>query len=149
MRAVVQRVSKASVVVNREIAGSIGQGLLVYLAVQDSDQEKDADYMLEKILGLRVFDDESGRMNLSVTQIRGSILIVSQFTLYGDCRRGKRPSFSEAASTQKARTLYEYFVGKCRESSLETQTGAFQERMQVTSSNEGPVTILLDSQKLF
>jgi len=149
MRAVVQRVSKASVVVNREIAGSIGQGLLVYLAVQDSDQEKDADYVLEKILGLRVFDDESGRMNLSVTQIRGSILIVSQFTLYGDCRRGKRPSFSEAASTQKARTLYEYFVGKCRESSLETQTGAFQERMQVTSSNEGPVTILLDSQKLF
>ena len=149
MRAVVQRVSMASVVVNREIAGSIGQGLLVYLAVQESDQEKDAEYMLEKILGLRIFEDESGRMNLSVTQIRGAILIVSQFTLYGDCRRGKRPSFSEAASTQKAKTLYEYFVGKCRESSLETQTGTFQERMQVTSSNEGPVTILLDSQKMF
>jgi D-tyrosyl-tRNA(Tyr) deacylase len=131
------------------MSGSIGQGLLVYLAVQGSDQEKDADYMLEKILGLRIFDDESGRMNLAVNQIRGALLIVSQFTLYGDCRRGKRPSFSEAASTQQARMLYEYFVGKCRESCLETQTGAFQERMQVTSSNEGPVTILLDSQKLF
>jgi D-tyrosyl-tRNA(Tyr) deacylase len=149
MRAVVQRVSEASVVINREIVGSIRKGLLVYLAVQETDQEGDADYLLDKILGLRIFDDETGKMNLPVTQVRGALLIVSQFTLYGDCRKGKRPSFSEAASTEKARILYEYFVGKCRESSLQTQTGAFQARMQVSSRNEGPVTILVDSKKLF
>jgi D-aminoacyl-tRNA deacylase len=149
MRAVVQRVSEASVVINREIVGSIRRGLLVYLAVRETDQENDADYLLDKIFGLRIFDDETGKMNLPVTQVGGALLIVSQFTLYGDCRKGKRPSFSEAASSEKARILYEYFVGKCRESSLETQTGNFQERMQVSSSNEGPVTILLDSKKLF
>jgi D-aminoacyl-tRNA deacylase len=149
MRAVVQRVSEASVVVSRQVVGSIRKGLLIYLAVQETDQETDAHYLLDKILGLRIFEDEFGKMNLSVTQVSGGLLIVSQFTLYGDCRRGKKPSFSEAARSEKARDLYEYFVRKCRQNCLETQTGTFQERMQVTSSNEGPVTILLDSKKLF
>ena|SRR5437879_5728003 len=149
MRAIVQRVKGASVVVNHLTVGSIEKGLLVYLAVHTTDQKSDADYLLDKILGLRIFEDDSGKMNLSVIQAGGGLLIVSQFTLYGDCRKGKRPSFSEAADPQKAKDLYEYFVSKCRETGVETETGTFREMMRVASINEGPVTILLDSRKLF
>ena len=149
MRAIVQRVKEASAVVNHLTVGSIEKGLLIYLGVHTTDEMCDADYLLDKILGLRIFEDDSAKMNLSVVQVGGALLIVSQFTLYGDCRRGKRPSFSEAADPQKARDLYEYFVSKCRERRVETETGTFREMMQVTSINEGPVTILLDSRKLF
>ena len=149
MRVVVQRVKAASVEVNHHLVSSIKQGLLIYLGMHATDQKSDADYLLDKILGLRIFEDDSGKMNLSVVQAGGGLLIVSQFTLYGDCRKGKRPSFSEAADPQKARDLYEYFVSKCRETGVETETGVFREMMQVASINEGPVTILLDSRKLF
>lgn len=149
MRAIVQRVKGASVAVNHGTVGSIEKGLLVYLGVHTTDEKFDADYLLDKILGLRIFEDDSGKMNLSVVQTGGGLLIVSQFTLFGDCRKGKRPSFSEAAGPQQARDLYEYFVSKCRETGVETETGTFREMMLVASINEGPVTILLDSRKLF
>jgi D-tyrosyl-tRNA(Tyr) deacylase len=149
MRAVVQRVKEASVVINGHAVGSILEGLLVYLAVHAKDGRSDADYLLEKILGLRIFEDHSGKMNLSLSEVGGALLIVSQFTLYGDCRRGKRPSFSGAAAPEQARELYEYFVSRCSESGFNTQKGAFREMMQVHSVNAGPVTLLLDSQKLF
>ncbi len=149
MRAVVQRVEEASVSVNGHEIGAISRGLLIYLAVHASDQSADADYLAEKILGLRVFEDEAEKMNLSLTQVQGALLIVSQFTLYGDCRKGKRPSFSEAAPPEKARHLYEYFVSKCGQAGVNAQTGAFREMMQVRSVNAGPVTLLLDSHKRF
>ncbi len=149
MRAVVQRVKEAFVVVGDDTVGVIQEGLLVYLGVQARDEKPDADYLVDKVLGLRIFEDESHKMNLSVTQKRGSLLIVSQFTLYGDCRKGKRPSFSEAAAPQKAKGLYEYFIERCRENGVHTQCGTFREMMKVSSVNDGPVTVLLDSRKLF
>ena len=149
VRAVVQRVQEASVSVNGQKVSHISQGLLVYLGVHASDQNADADYLAEKILGLRIFEDEVEKMNLSLTQVQGALLVVSQFTLYGDCRRGKRPSFSEAAPPERARDLYEYFVSKCSQMGVSTQTGLFREMMQVGSVNAGPVTILLDSHKRF
>ena len=149
MRAVVQRVSRAKVTVNGEITGEIGRGLLVLLGVGKEDTRADADYLAEKTIGLRIFEDQEGKMNLSVADIGGALLVVSQFTLYGDVRRGKRPSFDAAAPPQQARELYEYFGEKIRASGLRCETGRFQEAMQVELVNEGPVTILLDSAKNF
>jgi D-tyrosyl-tRNA(Tyr) deacylase len=149
MRAVVQRVSRAQVTVNGEIAGKIGLGLLLLLGVGRDDGEADATYLAEKIAGLRVFEDAQGKMNRSVQDVGGSVLAVSQFTLYGDVRRGKRPSFDAAAPPEKARQLYEFFVEQIRAAGLLCETGRFQEMMTVELMNEGPVTILLDSQKAF
>ena len=149
MRAVVQRVSRAKVTVNDWIAGEIGMGLLVLLGVGEEDTESDVTYLTEKIAGLRIFEDSDGKMNLSVLDVAGSILAVSQFTLYGDVRRGKRPSFDAAAKPDSARRLYELFVDRIRAAGLRCETGRFQEMMQVELVNEGPVTILLDSRKTF
>jgi len=148
MRAVVQRVSRSRVTVNNEITGEIKAGLLVLLGVATADTETDADYLADKITGLRIFEDDEGKMNRSVIDIGGSLLVVSQFTLFGDVRRGKRPSFDDAAPPPRARELYEYFVGRIRAAGLRCETGRFQEMMQVELVNEGPVTILLDSTKL-
>ena len=149
MRAVVQRVSRAQVTVHGEITGQIGLGLLVLLGIGKSDTEADATYLAEKMCGLRIFEDDQGKMNRSVQQAGGSVLAVSQFTLYGDLRRGKRPSFAAAAPPEKARTLYEFFVEQIRNTGLICETGRFQEMMQVELVNDGPVTILLDSDKGF
>jgi D-aminoacyl-tRNA deacylase len=149
VRAVVQRVSRASVTVSGEVAGEIGLGLLVLLGVGGGDTRADADYLAEKIIGLRIFEDAAGKMNLPVADVAGALLVVSQFTLYGDVRRGKRPSFDAAAPPEQARELYEYLVEKIRASGLRCETGRFQETMQVELVNEGPVTILLDSGKAF
>ena len=149
MRAVIQRVSHAKVTVNGEITGEIGRGLLVLLGVGAGDTRAEADYLVDKTIGLRIFEDAGGKMNLSVAEVAGALLVVSQFTLYGDVRRGKRPSFDAAAPPQAARELYEYFVEKIRAAGLRCETGRFQEMMQVELVNEGPVTILLDSAKTF
>jgi len=149
MRAVIQRVSRAKVTVNGETTGEIANGLLVLLGVATGDTNADADYLAEKIIGLRIFEDQDGKMNLSVADTAGALLVVSQFTLYGDVRRGKRPSFDAAAPPQQARELYEYFVEKIRTAGRTCETGRFQEMMQVELVNEGPVTILLDSAKAF
>ncbi len=175
MRAVVQRVSRASVKVDGETVGEIEEGLLVLLGVGQEDTEADADYLAEKIVGLRVFEDADGKMNLSVRDVTASmkliprpekglvmtkdqpsakegpaaILAVSQFTLFGDVRRGKRPSFDAAARPEQAKRLYEYFVERVRAAGVHCQTGTFQAMMTVALANEGPVTIMLDSKKLF
>jgi D-tyrosyl-tRNA(Tyr) deacylase len=149
MRALVQRVSRAKVTVNEQISGEVGLGLLVLLGVGQEDTEADATYLSEKIAGLRIFEDEHGKMNRSVQDVGGSVLAVSQFTLYGDVRRGKRPSFDAAAPPDHARRLYEFFVERIRAVGLRCKTGRFQEMMQVELVNEGPVTILLDSGKAF
>jgi D-aminoacyl-tRNA deacylase len=149
MRAVVQRVSRAKVSVGDWTTGEIGLGLVVLLGIGQEDSEDDARYLAEKIAGLRVFEDEDGKMNRSVNDVRGSVLVVSQFTLYGDVRRGKRPSFDAAASPEPARRLYDFFVERIRAVGLRCETGRFQEMMQVELVNEGPVTILLDSHKVF
>jgi len=149
MRAVVQRVGRARVTVNGEVTGEIGLGLLVLLGVGAGDTRAEADYLAEKMIGLRIFEDAGGKMNLSVAEVGGALLVVSQFTLYGDTRRGKRPSFDAAAPPELARELYEYFVERVRSGGLRCETGRFQETMQVELVNEGPVTILLDSAKGF
>ena len=149
MRAVIQRVSRAQVSVDSELCGKIDRGLLVLLGVGNSDTEADADYLVEKILGLRIFEDQTGKMNLSVVDTGGSMLVVSQFTLYGDVRRGKRPSFDDAAPADRGRHLYEYFVEKVRAASMVCETGRFRAMMKVELVNDGPVTILLDSAKIF
>jgi len=149
MRAVVQRVSRARVTINGEITGEIALGLLVLLGVGQADTEADAVYLAEKVSGLRIFEDHAGKMNRSVLDVRGNVLAVSQFTLYGDVRRGKRPSFDAAAEPEKARQLYELFVERIRAAGLHCETGRFQEMMTVELVNEGPVTILLDSRKGF
>lgn len=149
MRAVVQRVSRASVKVDGDTTGEIGLGLLVLLGVEQEDTEADADYLAEKIAGLRIFEDDAGNMNLSVEDVGGAVLAVSQFTLFGDVRRGKRPSFDAAARPEHARELYEYFVTRLRNLGLRCETGRFQAMMEVELVNSGPVTILLDSKKGF
>jgi len=149
MRAVVQRVSHARVTVEREVTGEIDLGLLVLIGMGRADTEADADYLADKIAGLRIFEDEHGKMNLSLGEVGGSVLAVSQFTLYGDARHGKRPSFDAAAPPEKARTLYEYFVKRIRAAGVCCETGRFQEMMQVELVNDGPLTILLDSSKAF
>jgi D-aminoacyl-tRNA deacylase len=149
MRAVVQRVSRARVSVREEVTGKIDRGLLVLIGIGAADTEADADYLAAKISGLRIFENEHGKMNLSLSEIAGSVLAVSQFTLYGDVRRGKRPSFDAAAPPEKARMLYEYFVERIRAAGLRCESGRFQEMMQVELVNDGPVTILLDSSRAF
>ncbi len=149
MRAVVQRVSRASIKVEAETLGEIGKGLVVLLGIARDDTERDAEYLVSKIGALRVFDDSEGRMNLSVTDAGGALLVVSQFTLYGDVRRGLRPSWIEAAGPEVAEQLYEFFVTRARAHIGEVTTGRFRSRMQVELINDGPVTILLDSRRAF
>ena len=149
MRAVVQRVSSASVKVGAEIVGEIGKGLVVLLGVARDDTQKDADYLAEKIASLRILDDQDGKMNLSVNEIDGALLVVSQFTLYGDVRRGLRPSWIDAAPPEVAEGLYDYFVAQARNRVGKVETGSFRAMMQVELINDGPVTILLDSRKAF
>jgi D-tyrosyl-tRNA(Tyr) deacylase len=150
MRAVLQRVTRASVRVDSEVVGEIdGGGLLVLLGIAQDDTERDAGYLLEKILGLRIFDDEDGVMNLSVAETGGALLVVSQFTLYGDVRRGRRPSWINAAAPETAEPLYNLFVEQARRSQTHVETGSFRKMMKVELINDGPVTILLDSRKLF
>jgi len=149
MRAVVQRVSRAQVIVGDEIVGKIGAGLFVLLGVAKADTKTDADYLATKILGLRIFEDENAKMNLSIAETGGAVLTVSQFTLYGDVRKGKRPSFADAAPAQLANELYEYLVKKIRDAGVVCETGRFQAMMQVELVNDGPVTILLDSKRAF
>ncbi len=149
MRAVVQRVSRAKVTVDGNITGEIGLGLLVLLGVAHSDTEAEADYLVQKVTGLRVFEDPDGKMNLAVAEVSGAVLAVSQFTLYGDVRRGKRPSFDEAARPEQAKRLYNYFCKQVRATGLRCEEGVFQAMMDVELINSGPVTILLDSAKVF
>lgn len=149
MRAVLQRVTRASVKVEGEVVGEIAAGALVLLGIARDDTREDARYLLEKIAGLRIFADAEGRMNLSVAEMGGALLIVSQFTLYGDARRGRRPSWSEAAAPEVAAPLYEFFVGEARKTLARVETGSFRRMMEVELTNDGPVTILLDSRKQF
>ncbi|HEX6879669.1 MAG TPA: D-aminoacyl-tRNA deacylase [Terriglobales bacterium] len=149
MRAVVQRVSKAKVTVESRVTGEIGLGLLVLVGVSQTDMEADADYLAEKVTGLRVFEDNDGKMNLAVGEVGGAVLAVSQFTLYGDVRRGKRPSFDAAARPEQAKRLYDHFCKKVRAAGLRCEEGVFQAMMDVELLNAGPVTILLDSTKAF
>jgi D-tyrosyl-tRNA(Tyr) deacylase len=147
MRAVIQRVTRCRVTVNGKTVGEIGAGLLVLVGVSKTDDEAAADYLVDKIIGLRIFEDAEGKMNLSVQDSGGAVLVVSQFTLYGDVRRGKRPSFDAAARPEEAKRLYEYFVSRIRVAGLRCETGQFQAMMDVELVNSGPVTILLDSEK--
>ena len=147
VRAVVQRVSGASVSIRGEVVAEIGHGLMVLLGVKDGDGDRDADFLAEKIGGLRVFDDEDGKLNLSVADTGGAVLLVSQFTLYGDCRKGRRPSFTRAAPAEEANRLYERVAEGLRGQGLDVRTGVFREHMQVGLVNDGPVTLMLDSEK--
>jgi len=149
MRAVVQRVKRAKVEVEGRIVGEIGQGVLIFLGIGEGDSKKDCDYLSNKITHLRIFADNERLMNLSLKEVEGSVLVVSQFTLWGDCRKGRRPSFTRAAPPERARELYEYFIEILRGNCLEVATGHFQEMMDVHLVNEGPVTLLLDSAKAF
>lgn len=147
MRAVLQRVDRACVRINSQLFSAMDQGLLVFLGVEKGDTEKDADFLLEKTVHLRIFEDEQGKMNRSLADIAGEMLVVSQFTLLADCVKGRRPSFARAEEPEKARALYEYFVRRSQEKVRKLATGAFQEMMQIELTNSGPVTILLDSRK--
>jgi D-aminoacyl-tRNA deacylase len=146
MRALVQRVNQAEVTVEGKAISSIGTGLLILLGVKEGDSEAEAAYLADKVSGLRIFEDEAGKMNLSVEQVGGEILVVSQFTLYGDCRKGRRPSFTEAAAPEKAEALYLVFAQAMRDRGLKVATGVFGARMQLTLTNNGPVTLLLDTE---
>jgi D-tyrosyl-tRNA(Tyr) deacylase len=149
MRAVVQRVARAKVTVEGEVVGEIKEGLLVLLGVARDDLEADAEYLAAKIVSLRIFDDEAGKMNVSVKDIDGGLLVISQFTLYGDVRRGLRPSWIDAAAPEVAQPLYEFFIAQARKQLTEVASGSFRSMMQVELVNDGPVTILLDSRKQF
>lgn len=145
MRAVIQRVRSAQVEVEQQIVGQIEIGLVVLLGVQVGDTERDLAYLVDKTSGLRIFPDSEGKMNLSVQDVGGSLLVVSQFTLLGDCRKGKRPSFAQAAPPEIAKTMYEAFIEQARQRTLRVETGVFQADMQVSLCNDGPVTVILDS----
>mgnify|MGYP001451727152 CR=1 FL=1 len=149
MRAVVQRVKNASVEVDNQIVGQIEKGLLVFLGVGQGDDEKDLDYLVDKVLGLRIFQDENDKMNLSVKDISGQVLVISQFTLYGDVRKGKRPSFTSSADPKMAKEEYEAFIKKINEKNISVESGIFGADMKVNLINDGPVTILIDSKKTF
>jgi D-tyrosyl-tRNA(Tyr) deacylase len=145
MRAVIQRVSEARVTVAGSVLGEIGPGLLALLGVAKPDTPADAEFLAEKILNLRVFPDEAGKMNRSLLDVTGALLVISQFTLYGDCRKGRRPSFDDAAPAEQARPLYEHFVEVARRSGVRVETGVFQAHMEVSLVNDGPVTLLVES----
>jgi D-tyrosyl-tRNA(Tyr) deacylase len=145
VRAVVQRVREATVHVDGDVVGTIQRGLCVLLGVAATDSERDAEHLCRKIIGLRIFEDEAGRFDRSLLEVGGALLVVSQFTLYGDCRRGRRPSFSAAAPAEQARTLYDHFVHHARDGGVPVATGRFQAHMALTLVNDGPVTVLLDS----
>jgi D-tyrosyl-tRNA(Tyr) deacylase len=147
MRAVIQRVQSAEVLVDDRLTGKIGKGLLVFLGVGKGDGEEDISYMVSKLPDLRIFEDTSGKFNLSLREINGEMLIVSQFTLYGDCKKGRRPSFSEAEEPSVAKNLYERLIHRLKEQGLPVETGEFQAKMDVHLINDGPVTLLLDSKK--
>lgn len=149
MRAVVQRVAESNVTVDEEVKGEIKAGLLVLLGVEEEDTLQDVNYLSEKVVNLRIFEDEDGKMNLSLLDIKGELLVISQFTLFGDCRKGRRPSFVQAAKPEKANDLYEAFIGKCKDMNIKTKTGVFQAEMKVNLCNDGPVTLLIDSKKVF
>ncbi|MFN2340796.1 MAG: D-aminoacyl-tRNA deacylase [Halanaerobium sp.] len=149
MRAVIQRVKSAEVEVDAEIIGEIESGLLVFLGIGKADSQKDADYLLEKIINLRIFEDDEERLNLSALDLNKDLMLVSQFTLFGDCRQGRRPSFFEAAPPAEAEKLYDYLVEEAKKSELKIETGEFQAMMDVSLINDGPVTILVDSKKNF
>ena len=149
MRAVVQRVKEARVEIDGLVVGEISKGLLIFLGVGENDAEKEGEYMANKIVNLRIFPDENGLMNLSLLDIKGEALVVSQFTLWGDCRKGRRPSFIDAAKPDKANAFYEKFIELLRNKNVTVATGRFQEDMDVHLVNDGPVTIMLDSSKLF
>ncbi len=149
MRAVIQKVSRSSVMVDGQVLGEIGAGFTILLGVKIDDEEKDAAYMIQKISGLRIFEDEEGKMNLSLNEVGGKVLLISQFTLYGDARKGRRPSFIEAAPGEKGEKLYETVVSGLREKGLTVEKGQFGAHMEVSMVNDGPVTILLDSRKTF
>jgi len=145
MRAVLQRVTQASVAVEGKIVGEIGAGLLVLLGVAKTDAQADADFLVQKVLNLRIFEDEAGKMNRSVMEEGGALLVVSQFTLYGDCRKGRRPSFDDAAGAEQARALYESFVAQARLAGVRVETGIFQAHMAISLLNDGPVTLIVES----
>lgn len=149
MRGIIQRVTNASVTVDGNTVGEIGQGILILLGVSDDDTEADMKYIADKAINLRIFSDDNDKMNLSVKDINGEILVVSQFTLYGDCRKGRRPSFDSAGSPDYANSMYENFIKYCEQSGLKVQHGIFGADMKVSLLNDGPVTIMLDSTKLF
>lgn len=149
MRAVVQRVKKASVKVENEVIGEIGEGLLILLGVEDEDKDEDIKYLAEKVSNLRIFEDSEGKMNLSLVDVKGEMLVVSQFTLYGDCRKGRRPNFMMAAKPDYANEMYIKFVEECRKYIDKVETGQFQAEMDVELVNSGPVTLLIDSKKNF
>lgn len=149
MRAVVQRVKSAKVEVDSKISGEIDSGLLVFLGISKEDTREDADYLLEKIINLRIFEDDNQKLNLSAIDLDKDLMLVSQFTLFGDCRQGRRPSFFEAAPPAEAQKLYDYFVKEAEKSKLKIATGEFQAMMDVSMINDGPVTILVDSKKKF
>jgi D-tyrosyl-tRNA(Tyr) deacylase len=145
MRALLQRVTEARVTVDKTVTGEIGAGLLVLLGVSKLDAEADAEFVAQKVLNLRIFEDENGKMNRSILDTGGAMLVVSQFTLYGDCRKGRRPSFDDAAPAEQARALYEYFVEAARRAGLRVETGIFQAHMAVSLVNDGPVTLIVES----
>jgi D-tyrosyl-tRNA(Tyr) deacylase len=147
MRAVVQRVKSAQVYVDGRLSGKIGNGLLVFVGVGKGDDENDVSYLVSKLPDLRIFEDTSGKFNLSLKELNGELLIVSQFTLYGDCKKGRRPSFTEAEEPTTAKSLYERLINRLREQGIPVQTGEFQAKMEVHLVNDGPVTLLLDSRK--
>ena len=149
MRAVVQRVARSSVSVEGQVVGSTGAGLLVLLGVAEGDTDKDAAYLAEKIVNLRIFPDEAGKMNRSLLEVGGELLAISQFTLFGDCRKGRRPSFIEAAGPEEGKRLYELFCAGVKDCGVTVATGEFQAMMDVSLVNQGPVTILVDSKKVF
>lgn len=145
MRFLIQRVTRASVKVDGKVEGAIGPGLVVLIGISGADTSAEADYLAGKLMNLRIFSDSAGRMNCSAIDVNAALLLISQFTLYGDCRKGRRPSFDAAAPAEKARILYEYVVGKIRESGLVVETGVFQAHMEVELVNDGPVTLMLES----
>lgn len=147
MKLVIQRVSEARVTVNQETVGAIRTGLVALVGISKLDAESDADYLADKLLGLRIFADENGKMNRNIREANGALLVISQFTLYGDCRKGRRPSFDSAAPPDRALSLYNYFVEAVRRSQIQVETGVFQAIMEVHLVNQGPVTILIDSEE--
>ena len=147
MKAVVQRVKNAHVAIDNTIISNIGNGLMVLLGIQDGDTEREADFLVEKIIHLRIFEDDQGKMNLSLKDLKSELLVISQFTLMGDCRKGRRPSFTKAADPDRANTLYEYFIGRAIESGVVTKSGQFQANMDVSLVNQGPVTLVLDTRE--